>query len=162
MFYYNWPPRPHQNTNWRKAQSQFALSLSHLSPSLFDLFFFFSFLGVATIVQGAIVQGDSCPRRQLSKGQLSKELLSKEIFVQVDSCPRRLLSKADFSPRRQLHVFLSKEELCFREGFKNIQRGCARFLKVCRYNQLHSKSCYDQLCCNMILKSICFEACRSI
>ena len=76
--------------------------------------------GVETIVQGAIVQGDSCPRRQLSKGQLSEELLSKEIFVQVDSCPRRLLSKADFSPRRQLHVFLSKEELCFREGVKNI------------------------------------------
>ena len=101
--------------------------------------------GVATIVQGAIVQGDSCPRRQLSKGQLSKEFLSKEIFVQVDSCPRRLLSKADFSPRRQLHVFLSKEELCFREGFKNIQRGGARFLKVCRYDQLHSKSCNNQL-----------------
>ena len=71
----------------------------------------YSLIGVATIVQGAIVQGDSCPRRQLSKGQLSKELLSKEIFVQVDSCPRRLLSKADFCPRRQLHVFLSKEEL---------------------------------------------------
>ena len=51
------------------------------------------------MVQGAIVQG---------------------IFVQVDSCPRRLLSTADFSPRRQLHVFLSKEELCFREGVKNI------------------------------------------
>ena len=80
--------------------------------------------GVATIVQGAIVQGDSCPRRQLSKGQLSKEFLSKEIFVQVDSCPRRLLSKADFSPRRQLHVFLSKEELCFREGFKTSRGGC--------------------------------------
>ena len=65
------------------------------------------------IVQGAIVQGDSCPRGQLSKEQLSKEFLSKEIFVQVDSCPRRLLSKADFSPRRQLHVFLSKKELFF-------------------------------------------------
>ena len=77
----------------------------------FENFEITRFCGVATIVQGAIVQGDSCPRGQLSKGQLSKEFLSKEIFVQVDSCPRRLLSKADFSPRRQLHVFLSKEEI---------------------------------------------------
>ena len=38
-------------------------------------------LSVATIVQGAIVQGNSCPRRQLSKGQLSKDT-----FVQGDFC----------------------------------------------------------------------------
>ena len=44
--------------------------------------------GGATIVQGAIVQGDSCPRRQLSKGQFSKET-----FVQGDFSPRRPLSK---------------------------------------------------------------------
>ena len=39
--------------------------------------------GVATIVQGTIVQGTSCPRRLLSKGQLSKQTL-----VQGDFCPR--------------------------------------------------------------------------
>ena len=44
--------------------------------------------GGATIVQGAFVQGDSCPRRQLSKGQFSKET-----FVQGDFSPRRPLSK---------------------------------------------------------------------
>ena len=45
-------------------------------------------IGGAIIVQGAIVQGDSCPRRQLSKGQFSKET-----FVQGDFSPRRPLSK---------------------------------------------------------------------
>ena len=97
----------------------------------------------------------------MSKGQLSKEFLSKEIFVQVDRCPRRLLSKEDFSPRRQLHVFLSKEELCFREGFKNIQGGVQDSLKYAdttsfivravttSFNVTAVKtSCYNKLGCN--------------
>ena len=36
--------------------------------------------GVATIVQGMIVQGTSCPRRLLSKGQLSKQNLVQGDF----------------------------------------------------------------------------------
>ena len=51
--------------------------------------------GTATIVQGAIFQGDNCPRD----------------FCPRDSCPRRLLSKEDFCPRSQILIFLSKELL---------------------------------------------------
>ena len=62
------------------------------------------FLGVATIVQGAIIQGDRCPRRQLSKGQLSKET-----FVQGDFCPRQTLVQEDsymyFCPRKKAIVW---------------------------------------------------------
>ena len=43
-------------------------------------------VGVATFVQGTVVQGDLGPRGQMSKGQLSKEIL-----VQGDFCPRKLL-----------------------------------------------------------------------
>ena len=42
--------------------------------------------GVATIVQGTIVQGDSCPRDFCPMTQLSKETI-----VQWDFCPRKLL-----------------------------------------------------------------------
>ena len=48
--------------------------------------------GVATIVQGTLVQVDCSPRRLLSKKQSSKGLLFKETFVQGDFSPRRLLS----------------------------------------------------------------------
>ena len=47
--------------------------------------------GVETFVQGPCVQGDSCPRRRLSKGHLSKETL-----VRGDISPRRQLSKETF------------------------------------------------------------------
>ena len=40
--------------------------------------------GVATFVQGTVVQGDLGPRGQMSKGQLSKENL-----VRGDFCPRK-------------------------------------------------------------------------
>ena len=43
-------------------------------------------MGVATIVQGTIVQGDSCPRDFCPMTQLSKETI-----VQWDFCPRKLL-----------------------------------------------------------------------
>ena len=43
-------------------------------------------IGVATFVQGTVVQVDHGPRGQMSKGQLSKEIL-----VQGDFCPRKLL-----------------------------------------------------------------------
>ena len=42
--------------------------------------------GVATFVQGTVVQGDLGPRGQMSKGQLAKEIL-----VRGDFCPRKLL-----------------------------------------------------------------------
>ena len=42
--------------------------------------------GVATIVQGTIVQGDICPRDFFPMTQLSKETI-----VQWDFCPRKLL-----------------------------------------------------------------------
>ena len=45
-----------------------------------------SVYGVATFVQGTVVQGDLGPRGQMSKGQLSKEIL-----VRGDFCPRKLL-----------------------------------------------------------------------
>ena len=48
-------------------------------------------IGVETFVQGPCVQGDSCPRRRLSKGHLSKETL-----VRGDISPRRQLSKETF------------------------------------------------------------------
>ena len=70
-------PKPKPNYSWA------VLVLNPASPTVH---------GVGTIVQGAIVQGDSCPRR----------LLSKETFVQGDFCPRRLLSKEDYCPRRHL------------------------------------------------------------
>ena len=43
-------------------------------------------LGVATFVQGTVVQEDLGLRGQMSKGQMSKEIL-----VQGDFCPRKLL-----------------------------------------------------------------------
>ena len=52
-----------------------------------------------TVVQVTFVQGDSCPRRLLSKETIVQgRLMSKETFVQGDICPRR-----------QLHVFQSKD-----------------------------------------------------
>ena len=55
--------------------------------------------GTATIVQGAIVQGDNCPRDFCPSRQLSKETIvqgdycPRTTFVQGDYCPRRLFSK---------------------------------------------------------------------
>ena len=43
-------------------------------------------VGVATFVQGTVVQGDLG-----TKGQMSKEQLSKKILVRGDFCPRKLL-----------------------------------------------------------------------
>ena len=56
-------------------------------------------IGGATIVQGAIVQGDNCPRDFCPSRQLSKETIvqgdycPRTTFVQGDYCPRRLFSK---------------------------------------------------------------------
>ena len=55
------------------------------------------FIGVATLVQGTIVQGDSCPWDFCPMTQLSKES-----FVQCDFYPKKLLPdksllKKDFS-----------------------------------------------------------------
>ena len=55
-------------------------------------FFHFGILmvlhGVATIVQGTVVQGDSCPRNFCPMTQLSKQT-----FVQGDFCPRSYFDK---------------------------------------------------------------------
>ena len=59
----------------------------------------FRLKGVATIVQGTIVQGDRCPRRKLSKG-----LLSNDTVVQADFCPRRLLSKEVFTSKKLAQI----------------------------------------------------------
>ena len=53
--------------------------------------YYLAIYGVETFVQGPCVQGDSCPRRRLSKGHLSKETL-----VRGDISPRRQLSKETF------------------------------------------------------------------
>ena len=52
-------------------------------PIQFKSYYTGSTFGVATIVQGTVVQGISCPRTLLSKGQLSEQTL-----VQGDFCPR--------------------------------------------------------------------------
>ena len=80
--------------------------------------------------------------QQLSKGQLSKVTVVQGTVVQVDSCPRILLSKetivqgrllskvtvvkGDFCPRRQLHVLLSKDILFDIENLQNRNRQFSR------------------------------------
>ena len=75
--------------------------------------------GVATIVQGAIVQGDFCPRGLLSKETFVQGMFVQGTFVQGDFCPRRFLSKGtivqgDICPSRLLSKivqghFMSKD-----------------------------------------------------
>ena len=66
-----------------------------------------------TVVQVTFVQGDSCPRRLLSKETIVQgRLMSKETFVQGDICPRR-----------QLHVFSSKDIFSQSSLLNNLSEG---------------------------------------
>ena len=62
------------------------LKVLHYREGYFNSDISISSSGVATFVQGTVVQGDLCPR-----GQMSKRQFSKEILVRGDFCPRKLL-----------------------------------------------------------------------
>ena len=80
--------------------------------------------GGATIVQGAIVQGDNCPRDSCPSRQFSKETIVQGDYCPRGSCPMRLLSKEDFCPRKTFvqedkYSYFCPRNFCYRNEEKN-------------------------------------------
>ena len=82
--------------------------------------------GTATIVQGAIVQGDNCPRDFCPRRQLSKETIvqgdffPRKTFVQVtvlqgDFCPRKTFVQED------KYLYFCPRNFCYRNEEKKLK-----------------------------------------